>query len=283
MNEPTTTSASTSPGPSHGFNFLLIGPSGSGKTYSIRTLVEAGVTPFVLATEPGVSNVLGDIPPEQLHWHYLPAATESWSALMDKADKINRLTFEGLSKLSAVNKSEYGQIMRFYAQCNNFICQRTGEEFGDVAQWGPDRVLVVDSLSGLARMAMKCVVGGKPTKAPGEWGVAMDMLDDIIVKLCMDTRCHLAFTAHPEKERNEITGGIELMASSLGQKLSPQIPKYFDEVVAARREAGAFFWSTTADGYNLKNRLLPDGDRLPPSYGPLLEAWRKMGASGGLG
>ena len=59
-----------------GFNVMLCGTTGTGKTHSIRTLVESGIETFVLFTEPGME-VLADLPPEKLHWHYVaPAAPD---------------------------------------------------------------------------------------------------------------------------------------------------------------------------------------------------------------
>ena len=44
-----------------GFKVLLLGETGSGKTYSLRTLLDAGLEVFVIATEPGLLEVLGDL------------------------------------------------------------------------------------------------------------------------------------------------------------------------------------------------------------------------------
>jgi AAA+ superfamily predicted ATPase len=53
-------------------NVLLMGDSGTGKTYAIRTLIEAGITPFIIFTEPGME-VLGDLDPSSYHFHYVTA------------------------------------------------------------------------------------------------------------------------------------------------------------------------------------------------------------------
>ena len=56
-----------------GFKMLLLGETGRGKTHSIRTLLDAGVTPFVVFTEQGM-DTLADLPPDACHWHYIPPA-----------------------------------------------------------------------------------------------------------------------------------------------------------------------------------------------------------------
>src|SRR5258708_38749125 len=52
-----------------GPKILLMGEGGNGKTHSIRTLVDAGIKPFVIALEPGFE-VLGAVPPTKLAWRY---------------------------------------------------------------------------------------------------------------------------------------------------------------------------------------------------------------------
>lgn len=258
-----------------GVNTMLVGATGSGKTYCIRTLVDAGITPFCLFTEPGFSSVLGDIPKDKLHWCYIPPANPSWASMIDSATKINTLSFESLAKLKDINKRDYAQFIEVLGMLANFKCARTGEEFGPVDKWDSSRAIVVDSLSGLNIMAMSLVVGSKPTKAMSDWGVAMDNLERLIQKLCTDTKCHFILTAHLERESDEVTGGIQLMASTLGRKLAPKIPRFFDDVINCQRNGTAFTWSTASMNVDLKARNLPIADNLEPSFVPLITNWRK--------
>ena len=262
--------------PLPGFNMMLIGPSGTGKTYSIRSLVDLGITPFCVFTEPGFE-VLGDIPPEKLHWHYVKPADQGWDAMLDSAQKINTLSFETLTRMGDVNKSKYGQYLELLRCFNNFTCQRDGKEYGNVCTWGTDRALVVDSMSGVNIMAMNLVVGSKPVKSQADWGVAMDNLERLVQKLCIDTRCHFVLIAHSEREVDEVLGGAKIMASTLGRKLGPKLPRFFSDVVLAVKEVDKFYWSTTAVGADLKARNLALGEKLPPVFGPVLESWKKQG------
>jgi len=253
---------------------MLVGPSGSGKTYSIRSLVDAGIEVFAIFTEPGFVSVVGDIPSDKLKWKYIAPASSSWDAMLQSAQKINQLSFEGLTKLGGVNKQEHSQFLDFIATCNNFVDDRTGESFGDVSTWGANRALFVDSLSGLNIMAMNLVVGSKPVKAPGEWAVAMDNLERVVQKLCMDLRAILVLTAHLERELDEVSGGVQLMASTLGRKLAPKIPRYFDDVVHCVRDGTEWRWSTASLNVDLKARNLQWSDKIQPSFAPLLQSWR---------
>lgn len=260
-----------------GFNVLLAGATGSGKTHSIRTLLDLGLEVFVVFSEPG-QEVLGDIPPERgLHWHYIAPAKASFADLIDSAKKINTLNYDALAKLPAINKQKYNQFIELLSTLNNFKCDRTGEAFGDVSTWGPERVLVIDSLSGLNIMAMDLVVGSKPTKSMSDWGVAQDNLERLVQKLCVDTQCHFIMTAHLEKEHDEVTGRTTLMVSTLGRKLAPRMPRFFSDVVMAKREGDKFSWSTAEMNADLKARNLPIATNLEPGFEQILRVWESRG------
>lgn len=253
-------------------NTLLLGPSGTGKTYSIRTLLDAGLEVFVIATEPGIESVLGDTDPTRLHWHYVKPQASTWDTLMAIGERINRLSFETLAKSVDPNRSAYTQWLEVLNQCANFIDDRTGEEFGDVTLWDESRALVVDSLTGLNVMAMDLVVGSRPVKGMQDWQIAQNNLEKFLQTLVTATRCHFVLTGHIEREVDEVLGGVKLMASTLGRKLAPKIPVFFDDVVLAEREGDKFFWSTSAAGADLKARNLPISAKLPPTFTQIAHA-----------
>lgn len=262
---------------SWGFRSLLLGPTGVGKTHSIRSLVECGLTPFVISTEPGVSSVLGDISADKLHWKYIPPAVAGWDIMLSNASKIHTMSYKALSGLEQIDRKNYGQFLEVVSACANFTCDRTGESFGSVDSWGTDRVLVLDSLSGLSKMAMNLVVGAKPTKNQGEWGVAMDNLERLIDRWTCGIPCHFIMTGHLEREKDEITGAIKNYPSTLGTKLPPKIPLLFDDCIMARRQGKEFHWTVNDPNTDLKSRHLPMEDKLNPTWVQVFEAWKKMG------
>ncbi len=270
MNTTTAVPASSLPG----VNEMLCGTSGSGKTHAIRTLVEAGLEVFVLFTEPGME-VLADIPKEKLHWHYIAPASPDFEDMISSATKINTMSFEAITKLPDINKRKYDEFIQVLVTLSNFKDDRTGASFGPVDSWDSSRVLVVDSLTGLSLMAMNLVTGSKPVKSLADWGVAIDNLERLITKLCVDTKCHFVLISHLERETDEVTGGTSLMASTLGRKLAPKLPRYFSDVIHVVRKADKFVWSTVTSNVDLKARNIALADNLPPSFVPIIANWRK--------
>jgi len=261
--------------PLPGVNVLLLGATGTGKTKSIETLAQKGITPYCIFLEPedGVISV----PRDKWHAHYIAPASTKWSDIIDSAEKINQFSFKLLSEMSDINKRSYNQFIEVLRNLNNFKSDHDGKEYGDVCTWGTDRALVIDSLSGLNIMAMNLMIGSKPVKSQADWGVAMDNLERLIQKLCMDTRCHFVLTAHSERETDEVMGGSKIMVSTLGRKLAPKIPRFFSDVVLADRQGSKFTWSTAAAGADLKARNLPIADGLLPNFATIIEAWQKRG------
>src|SRR5688500_848591 len=259
-----------------GSKLLLLGGTGTGKTHAIRSWIKAGVTPFCIFTEPS-HEVLGDIPADKLHWHYIPAMKVSFGDMLDSAKKINQSTYEMLAKMPSINKEKYTEMIDVLTTCNAYRCDRTGESFGAVDSWNTDRVLVLDSLSGLSIMAMNLVVGSKPVKAQGEWGVAMDNLERFIYKLTTDLQCHFMLTAHAEREIDEVAGGTNVTVSTLGRKLAPKLPRFFSDVVLAKRDGADFTWSTAATGVDLKTRNLKTANDITPSAEQIIDTWKSRG------
>lgn len=257
-----------------GAKVLLMGDTGTGKTHCIRTFLDNGITPFIIFTEPGMET-LGDIL-DQCHWKYIPAKTAAWSELAESLKKVNTLSFDSLTKAADVNKGKYIGFLDVINQCNDFIDQN-GESFGDVAKFGTDRVLVIDSLSALNDMAMQLVVGGKVTRAIQDWMVAQNTLEMLINKLVSDLSCFFLLTAHLEREKNEVTGAMEVMVSTLGRKLGPKLPKYFSDVIEAKREGKDFFWSTDGRAVASKARNVDISAKLQPTFTSLIKTWKERG------
>jgi len=274
---------------------LLQGASGAGKTSSIVTLLATGIEVFVIGTEPGFVDSLIDRVRElkldinKLHWATVLPATDGWDALDDMTQKIGSLDFEGISKIKGIGKEKTRvPAMKFLIALKDFHDERTNTTFGSFTTWDDSRALVVDSLSGLSVIAWYLTVGNKPTGAPGEWNIAMNYIEALLMKINSDRQCYFVLTAHIEKEMDEISGVLRVMTSTLGRKLAPKIPRFFGEVVYAVRSIDdkgtpTFTWSTVDRTADLKNRVLPVGNKLAPDFRAVVDGHekRKRLAAGG--
>lgn len=260
---------------------LLMGPPGTGKSYSISTLLQEGLEVFILMTEPNSLESVQlackqrSVSTEKLHWKFISPQTGGWAAIQDLAKQINLLDFEGLSKLKGISKRDSTQLYTLLQSCQNFICDRTGENFGDVTSWDSSRALVVDSLSGLNTICLQATVGLKPSLAPGEWGVAMNMEETLINKLTSDLKCFFLLIAHIDRNQNEATLQSTITPAAIGAKLGPRIGRFFSEVVLTKKIGDRFLWSTVEPMTDTKQRILPLGGELLPSFSPLIKAHRE--------
>lgn len=271
----------TNPSPSlyPGFNVLLMGPSGSGKTFSIASLAETGLEVFALFVEPGLETLIGAYSdankpiPKNLHWHYIQPRTQGFDQLQATADNIGKFDLAGLSKLKDFKRSQANPMFDLYSILNNFKDQRTGETFGSVDSWDNSRVLVIDSLSALNRMAMETVVGTKPVKDMAEWGIAQTQIMSLLHKLTSGCNCHLVLIAHVEREIDNVLGGLKLMPSTLGKAIASQVSQPFSDVILSVREGDKFFWDTANSQADLKTRNLPIASKLPADFGTIFSKW----------
>lgn len=268
---------------SRGTKTLLVGPPGSGKTTSLVTFIEAGLDLFVIGTDPGFEESLldalqrKDLPLEKLHYQYIAPASTPWADMIANAKLVNMLNFAGLSEMKPAGnaKENYKQFLSLLASLANFTDKRTKKEYGPVDDFPENCAVAIDSLSGINIMAMDLMIGGKPTAAMGEWGVAMNMEEKLILKLTSDLKCFFVLTAHIEKEPDMLTGVPITMVGALGKKLAPKIPRTFSDVILSVKEGSKFTWSTAALNVDLKTRSLPIKDNLDPSFVQIVEAWKR--------
>lgn len=263
-----------------------MGPPGSGKSSALLTFLKADIELFVLTTEPnGIDSLLDavklhNVPVDKLHYHAVPPAAPGWAGLTSLAKLVNTTSYKGLTDMAGIAKEQTHQLEDLLVSCADFPCDRTGQKYGDVTEWGPDRAFALDSLSGLNILAKQHTVGFKPTLHQGEWGVAMDLEEQIILKLTSDCKCFFVLTAHLDREVDEVQGTTKTMAGALGRKLAPKIPRFFSEVVLTSRTGQTadklkFGWSNIDTQADLKNRGLVVGAALEPSFVPLVASHKR--------
>lgn len=246
-------------------SIMVIGDIGAGKTFSIISALKAGLEVFVLVTEnTGVDSLIeavkaAGLTTERLHWKRCTPARQSWKVLKDQAKITNSNGVGEIQEMkTGLDRFKYPAFMNLIDACENFICDRTKEDFGDVLTWGEDRMLALDSLSGLSEIASTHVTGHRITMTQPEFGVVQNHIM-ILLNQLTSTNCHFMVTAHAELETDEVKGTTKLMASTVGRKLSPKLPRIFSDVVFAKQVNGKYFWSTQENNVITKSRYLKPG------------------------
>lgn len=254
---------------------MLLGGPASGKTSALRTLAKLGVDVHIIATEyPDILLDTSCTGPGAVHWRYVEPGKANWDTMRDNAQLINTLSNDALQKLPGVNKQAYRQFFEIISSCKEFKCERCGGTFGDASTWGTDKALVIDSLSGLSIIARDLAVGAKPIISQPDWGVMMQNLESFLNACVTGTKCWFVLTAHLERELDEAVGSTKLMASTLGRKLAPKLPRYFSDVIYCRREGTKWLWDTSAVDVDVKFRNLPMKSDNQPDFKLIADAWK---------
>ena len=266
-----------------GVKVLLMGPTGTGKTHSLGTFIDTPIKRAVyFAFEQGTESLIGyytdrGLPvPEKLKICTVRSATASWTDMASSVKNVNTLTYEMLKKSLDAGRSKYDQLEKFLASFNNVVTD-AGEKLGPVDSWGPDTALFIDGLTGLGDSAMKAVIGGKFDKDQKDWGLAQNMVEGFLRRLCDNCRCHAVVLSHLEREPDPLGGVSKLTVSTLGAKLAPKIPPMFSDVILTVRNGREWFWDTENPLADLKTRNLPIGSKLPPSFGVIIDKWQSRG------
>lgn len=268
------------PSPIPGLKLLSIGGVGTGKTSLAKTLIGTGITPFCICFEP--PDMLGDTKAEDLHWHYIPPVSNDLASLMEAAKRIGTMTPEQILKTHDTNRDKRNNFYPFLNALSTYTCDRTGEDFGNVGQWGTDRCLVLDGLSGLTLAALKLSVGEKYALTQPEFQIAMKLIENILLQLCTGFWCHAYVIAHEERETDEVNGGSKMYASTLGRKLAPVLGRPFTDVFRMKKlpvpsgkpKIVIDNLETQAD---LKARNMPYGNAMDPTLVPAVAGWKAHG------
>jgi AAA domain len=208
---------------------LLIGDSKSGKTGSLVSLVAAGYKLRILDFD----NLL-----EVLKQYILRECPEAIS-------NVEFRTLRDRRKSSATGPVIDGKPTAFVEATKMLDHWKYDDtDLGKPADWGPDCILVIDSLSRLCDAAYDfreplAVVGKSGEKdLRSVYGDAQDAVESIIAHITSETfRTNVIVIAHVTymEQPNGQTKGFP---QGVGQKLSPKIPQYFASVAMATNKGG---------------------------------------------
>ena len=215
---------------------LLMGDSGSGKTGSVMSLVAAGYNVRVLDLDNGLE-ILRDYfsNPQSIYRQARPGPS-GWTK--DQSDTLaKRFHFETVTDRM---RNQHGQLVPKAAEVFQKALKLLDgwPELGPISSWTPKDVLVIDSLTFLAKSAMsfQLSMNGRLGQKPWQedWGGAQSMLDGVLQMLYDDgVNCNVVVMCHMKLYGAE--NGIQRWyPESLGKALSPNIGRYFNTVLQAK-------------------------------------------------
>lgn len=264
---------------------LLMGDSGSGKTGALASLANAGYKLGILDFDNGLDILVNYVKPDfTKNVHYV-TLTDS----MTFTDNGMGIPLGAPTAwLRAV------KLLRHW--------KTEEEDLGPISRWGDDWVLVLDSLTILGRALMHYVKFMNNAILEPDWGfygpameIQAKLLDMLFAK---SIGCNIIVTAHivpiSPKKKVEVVGAdgktriqqvdigdAKLYPTALGNKLPPQVGRFFNASLKAETDASGSHWIKTqgTDELEIKNpfptkvpRMLPLGSGLADYFRIVREA-----------
>lgn len=205
---------------------LMIGDSGAGKTGALVSLVSAGYKLRILDFDNGLDSLVT-------------------YAKRNCPDKLSNVQFETLR--DDYKSSPAGPVLngapRAFITGIGLLNKWTDGSIP--SNWGPEYVLVVDSLTFLSDAAFEWASVFKPSKDPRQiYGEAQNAVEHMLALLTgasfktnVIVTSHLKFIDMPD-------GTVKAYPTSIGKALSPTIPRYFNTTVLVRQQKEILTTST---------------------------------------
>lgn len=239
---------------------LIEGDSGSGKTGSLASLVKAGYKLRILDFDNGL---------EPLKQFILKECPEN----------INNVEFVSLrDKRKAgpegpmVTKPEaFIRALKLLDHWKYKNEDGTETDFGVPAEWGPDCILVIDSLTFMSDAAFDFREPLAPRSRDGKYDNravykdAQDAVEGVLALLTSESfRTNVIVISHVKYVDNP-DGTRKGYPTAVGSALSPVIPRYFNSVALCQTSAGGkrTIQTTATAMIDLKN---PKPFAMAPSY-----------------
>lgn len=239
---------------------LIMGDSGSGKTGALASLVAAGYKLRILDFDNGL---------EPLKQFILKECPE-------KIDNVEFKTLRDKRKASADGPVIDGTPRAFVEAIKLLDRWKYKGDDGEVdlgvpAEWGPETILVVDSLTFMSDAAFDFREPLAPRASNGKYDIravykdAQDAIENVLALLTSENfRTNVIVIAHVRyiERADGVTKGYP---TSVGSALSPNIPRYFNSVALCQTGAGGRRTIQTAATalIDLKN---PKPFAMAPSY-----------------
>jgi hypothetical protein len=232
---------------------LVVGNSGSGKTGALLALARKGFKLRIADFDNGAAGTL--LPLMEAHEKTGPKALD-----------IDIEVFADQFKQMPVFLEKGKPPQKVMQVVNNPDCwERFGGIFdnwpgqGSIMSWKTDTIFVWDSLSFASQSALRHILrinnrnGMQPYQS--DWGDAMREVEAMLATLYNPLiKCHVIVNSHIQFVGEEETKGIarrEGYPMTIGNKLSPRVPRYFNTMIRTASER---------TGSQTSRKILTQGD-----------------------
>jgi len=260
-----------------GFKALNFGTTATGKTASIATLLLAGQkVRFLSADNNAAAGInagmeLHKVVLEEgqlaIHTPQRPRAPEK--DVLAMLDAVLATDFDAFLKSKDKTRKLQTGFRNIYAGAINFVDTHSGQDCGNVYDWGTDTTFVIDSLSVVCDEIKLTVAGTKPPTLP-EYGAMQGFLKQFVSHIT-GLGCNVVLLAHPTKETDEVTGSTRIYPLNIGKALNEQFASNFSDVLYSTFDGKKYIWSTKHRTAVCSGRNLPIADELVQDYRQLFK------------
>ena len=241
---------------------LNIGPPGSGKTGALACLAEAGYRLVILDFDNGIDiliNVVRKHKPEALSNIIYEVCTDKMKMVPGMAG--GKIVTEG-------PPTAWVKAITGLSRWKFPIAAGSKETYdlGPASSWGPETILVLDSLGLAGEAAMRFVVQLNAHqfldyKDRADYGQAMDRLETLLQLLFSDgIGCNVIVNTHITYVEDRMNKSLQGMPRALGSALPPKVGGYFNTIVRSTTKEGSkrVILTRVDMAVELKLPLLPD-------------------------
>lgn len=193
---------------------LWVGNSGSGKTGGLAPLALAGYRIHILDFDNGLDALK----------NLVRASDPKALSLIDYESLQDNYTASPMGPIVKGPPKAFVQAVKLLDKWSDGTAP---------AEWGPEHVLVIDSLTNLGRAAFAWAKALNPSyKTPQLWyGDAQKAIEDVIAILTNASfRANVLVISHMEAYEQP-DGSSKTFATSIGRALGPKLPRFFNNMI----------------------------------------------------
>lgn len=229
---------------------ILIGERGTGKSGSLISLVKAGYKLHILDFDNGIDVLVNLIRAEPNAAELFDRVdyftiTDRFKNLGGKAVPINSDVWpRAMAKMSSwSNKTDTIKGIKDGKPANLPLPPDQVYDYGDPANWGPEHILVIDSLTFLCNASMRQVLklNNRPAGPvyESDWNEAQKAVEDFLSWVYAEQfNTNVIVTAHIDYQtegKGDAKAVVRVVPQALGRKLGPKVGGYFNSMLEVRR------------------------------------------------